>query len=257
MRSRPPGLSRSERGKTASERWRLRHGGEDVSDSSGSDGTDLRVFVVADTRIHRDTLAAALGDTMCTEVVGVEAELPGALPEIDAVRPTVVVLDLEETAANLIEVQKAVSLFPKVKFVACGVACRDQEVLDWAQAGVEAIIDRERSIDELVATLHAAANGEFLCSPRIATTLLHHVAALARRSLNDGTSQLSDRELEIAALIAGGLSNKEIARRLSIQVSTVKNHVHRILEKLQVNNRAGAAALLAALNQRPPEDRRI
>jgi two-component system nitrate/nitrite response regulator NarL len=228
-----------------------------VNEPRGSNGAGLRVFVVADTRIHRDTLAAALGNTVRTEVVGVEAELPGALPRIDEVQPTVVVLDLEETAANLIEVQKAVSQFPQVKFVACGVACRDQEVLDWAQAGVEAIIDRERSIDDLVATLHAAANGEFLCSPRIATTLLHHVAALGRRSLDEGPRQLSDRELEIAALIAGGLSNKEIARRLCIQVSTVKNHVHRILEKLQVNNRAGAAALLAALNERRPEDQRF
>ena len=87
--------------------------------------------------------------------------------------------------------------------------------------------------------------GELLCPPRTAALLLGRLASLAKGETNnlDGVT-LTRREREIVTLIDGGRSNKEIALRLNIEVATVKNHVHRILDKLQVTTRAEAAARL-------------
>jgi DNA-binding NarL/FixJ family response regulator len=90
--------------------------------------------------------------------------------------------------------------------------------------------------------------GEFLCSPGTAATLLRRVAALAaERHTADNGARLTPREQQVVRLIDEGLSNKEIARRLSIEVRTVKNHVHSILEKLQVRRRGEAAARMRAV----------
>src|SRR5439155_827652 len=102
---------------------------------------------------------------------------------------------------------------------------------------------REASIDDLVTVIESVARGEAICSPRVAAGLLRRVAALAAGHGGDlPRAQLTNREREIVRLIDNGLSNKEIARALGIEVATVKNHVHNILEKLQVHRRGEAAA---------------
>jgi len=89
--------------------------------------------------------------------------------------------------------------------------------------------------------------GEAVCSPRVAGALLRRIAALATDGRSDRVpAHLTKREREIMGLIDEGLSNKEIAKRLRIEVATVKNHVHNILEKLQVHRRGEAAARVRA-----------
>jgi len=86
-----------------------------------------------------------------------------------------------------------------------------------------------------------------VCSPRVAGALLRRIAALATDGRSDRVpAHLTNREREIMGLIDEGLSNKEIAKRLRIEVATVKNHVHNILEKLQVHRRGEAAARVRA-----------
>jgi DNA-binding NarL/FixJ family response regulator len=95
----------------------------------------------------------------------------------------------------------------------------------------------------LVATLESATRGEALFSPRMAASLLRRVAALAATQPSPSAQvRLTPRERDIMRLLDEGLSNKEIAQRLGIEVATVKNHVHNILEKLQVHRRGEAAA---------------
>ena len=91
----------------------------------------------------------------------------------------------------------------------------------------------DATAQELVATIQGCACGEFHCSPRMAAMLVRRVSALAQGVAEDRRDDdLTLRERTIVGLIDNGLSNKEIARRLGIELSTVKNHVHRILEKL-------------------------
>ena len=132
--------------------------------------------------------------------------------------------------------------------VALGVADADDHVLGCAEAGVAGYVPRDASLDDLVAVIESAFRGEAICSPRIAGSLLRRIATLAAGQ--NGTmplAHLTGREREIVRLIDRGLSNKEIARDLGIEVATVKNHVHNILEKLQVRRRGEAAARMRGI----------
>jgi DNA-binding NarL/FixJ family response regulator len=140
--------------------------------------------------------------------------------------------------------------------VAIGLDDSDAEMLACAEAGAVGYVTREGTLEELVAVIQSAAKGELVCSPRVSGALARRVAALsAEVAPGSASRRLSRREREIAALIGDDLSNKEIASRLSIEVATVKNHVHNMLDKLNVHRRsdaASAARLLARAEGRSP-----
>ena len=121
----------------------------------------------------------------------------------------------------------------------------DDEICECAEAGIAGYVARNGSKEDLIAALENAVRGEFLCSPRTAASLFRRLAAhFQTTKQRPPQAALSSREQDIIALIDRGLSNKEIARQLKISLPTVKNHVHNILEKLQVRRRGAAAALL-------------
>lgn len=127
------------------------------------------------------------------------------------------------------------------------------EILAWAEAGASAIVDRKGTPLELTTVLEAVIRGEALCSPRVAGTLLRRLQTLARdRRPSDGTGRLTQRERDVLLLVGDGMSNKQIARHLGLQLPTVKNHVHDIFEKLEVSTRAMAVALAHSLGGEPP-----
>jgi two-component system, NarL family, nitrate/nitrite response regulator NarL len=105
------------------------------------------------------------------------------------------------------------------------------------------LLSWEASQEELVESLRRAARGGSACSQDVAEALLRRVRENPRGDSAFGGS-LTEREAQVAELVADGLSNKAIASRLSIELATVKNHVHSILEKLRVHSRGEAAAKL-------------
>jgi DNA-binding NarL/FixJ family response regulator len=109
--------------------------------------------------------------------------------------------------------------------------------------GVSAYVTRDAEMEEFVATVVRCARGELHLPPRVADAMFRHVAHLSGRQAATGELPLTARERDILALIRGGLSNKEIAQQLKLHLSTVKNHVHHILEKCGVSSRDQAAAL--------------
>lgn len=142
---------------------------------------------------------------------------------------------------------------PEVKLVGLGLSETEDNVLAYAGAGFAGYVPREASLEDLVAVVQGIARGEVRYSRRIATTLLHRLANGS--GAHGGPARLTPREVEIVRLIDEGLSNRDIGARLAIEVATVKNHVHHVLEKLQVHRRGEAAARLrrqplAALNPR-------
>jgi DNA-binding NarL/FixJ family response regulator len=130
--------------------------------------------------------------------------------------------------------------------VAFGVPGDERHVIALAEAGVLGFVEREASVDQLIECILRAARGEATIPPKFATTLLRRVAALSDRkdAPDPDLAALTVRERQIVEIIAEGLSNKEIAARLSIEVATVKNHVHSILEKLNVSRRSEVVARL-------------
>lgn len=131
-----------------------------------------------------------------------------------------------------------------VKVLVIDVPEREEDILYCIEAGgASGYLLQNASLKELERNLVAIARGETVCSPRIAHLTFCRMALLARQDdpgrVCNGAS-LTRREIEIVRLIDEGLSNKEIATRLNIGISTVKNHVHNILDKLQLHNRYSA-----------------
>lgn len=159
---------------------------------------------------------------------------------LDEVDPDVVVLDLP-SLDDLEDLRALVTYASPTPFVALAVRADDSEVLEWAEAGVMGLVTRDASLDELKSVIRGAARGAPPCSGAVSAALLRRVVSAAReRPRGASVPALTAREREIAELLELGLSNKEIAARLYLGVSTVKNHVHNLLGKLEARSRSEA-----------------
>ncbi len=206
----------------------------------------IRVLIVDDTRLYREGLARILESNGDITVAGTAAGQEQALTVIQDCCPDIVLLRMA-VPESIGMLRAIVEQASHVRVIGLGVMDSDTDIIACAEAGVAGYLSREGSAEDLMATVRSVARGEVLCSPRIAATLLRRVAALAsERQSWTARAHLTAREREIVRLIDEGLSNKEIAQRLYIEVRTVKNHVHNILEKLQVHHRGEAAAVMRA-----------
>jgi two-component system nitrate/nitrite response regulator NarL len=201
----------------------------------------IRVLIIAGIRLYSEGLAAVLGGRARVEVVGVASDPVEGLQRDRELEPDVVLVDTSMPQA-VAAVRAIVATAPGTKVVALAVS-EDEDILAFAEAGVSGYVTRDAPLDHLMAVVEGVIREEAPCPPKLAAMLLKHISVLAtRRSLPPGEARLTHRELEVIELVDLGLSNKEIARRLCIEVPTVKNHVHRILDKLQLDRRAEAAA---------------
>jgi two-component system nitrate/nitrite response regulator NarL len=200
----------------------------------------ISIALLGDVRLNREGLAALLSRDGRLEVAAAAPTadgLPGAAASVD-----VIVVDTAAHAESR-SIRDVVDN-ASAPVVALGAPDDEQDVIAFAELGVVGFVEREAELDELVASVVSAARGEASFPPRIATTLLRRISSLATRRASTGSTSLTAREREIVQLIAQGLSNKEIGTRLFIEVATVKNHVHNILEKLHVTRRDDAVARL-------------
>jgi DNA-binding NarL/FixJ family response regulator len=196
-----------------------------------------RVLVIAPVRLYREGLADALERVGGLSVAGTASGVDEGIEEIRLHRPDVVLLDVSDPR-NVDAAARIIAAEPTTRIVALALPAADGPVLACAEAGVLGCITRDASIDDVVQAVVSVARGDALCSPGAVATLLRRVAAVAAESrAGRETGALTVREREIAALIEEGLSNKQIASQLFIEVATVKNHVHNILEKLHVRRR--------------------
>lgn len=204
----------------------------------------ISLVVIAPIRLFREGLSDLFGERDGFDVVATAVSRDDGLARIRESRPDIVLIALGPGAGAPL-VHEIVATTPGTRVVTLGIADDDPEVLPLAEAGVAGYVTTEASADEIVLVVESVARGEMPCSPRLAATLLQRVATLAQeRRTPSELVTLTSREREIVELIGDGLSNKEIASELCIEVATVKNHVHNILEKLNVARRADAAALV-------------
>jgi two-component system, NarL family, nitrate/nitrite response regulator NarL len=201
----------------------------------------MNVLIVSDVRLHREGVAALLGQIPEVRVIGA-VDVTTALRHPPTRRANAAVLDLPAS-----ECQKIVPALRRLRrgmqIVAIGIREVESEVLACAAAGVDGYVPLDAAAEDLVIALRGAMRRELVCSPKVAAAL-YNCAGLLRAV---SAEPLTVRELEVIDLMNEGLSNKEIARRLQIEASTAKNHVQNILSKLQVHRRGQAAAKLRAL----------
>ncbi|HUE78375.1 MAG TPA: response regulator transcription factor [Sphingomicrobium sp.] len=206
-------------------------------------GNSPRIVVASGILLYREGLAASLARDSRLEVVAV-TDLSETLAAVTFTRPDAVVLDAA-TAEGLALARRLKNADPTLPLVGFGISESAADVIGCAEAGVIGFVDQNGSIDALVRVVSDALRGEFTCSPRVATILCARLARLADRG-SEASPSLTPREHEIAGMVAEGMSNKEIAQGLRIGPTTVKNHVHNILDKLQVRRRAAIASRVAA-----------
>lgn len=200
--------------------------------------------MVADIRLYREGLAEVFGRTGRLLVVGAVADPLDAVGVLDNEPIDIVLLGLE-SAQSVAAAQTIACVHPQARLVALAVDERPEDVVPLAEVGICGYVHRDASLPDLVATVESVARGELPCSPSVAAGLVRRLATLAARVGGPAPpASLTAREREVLALLREGLSNKEIGRRLCIELPTVKNHVHHVLEKLQVRRRAEAVAVV-------------
>jgi two-component system NarL family response regulator len=145
-------------------------------------------------------------------------------------------------------------LSPSTKVLALGLTEEKKRVLRYVEAGASGYILKDDSLEDLIDIVRASQEGKVFVSPQIAAAMMKRLTDLAQmfagveNNLSDATT-LTTREMEVLELISKGYTNQQIAQNLVIEVGTVKNHVHNILEKLNVRSRGEAAAYLAFINR--------
>jgi two-component system, NarL family, nitrate/nitrite response regulator NarL len=204
----------------------------------------LAILLVIDVRVYRDAMVSILERVPRLRVCGTATESAEAVQRACELRPDFVLMDAS-IPGGITAVQSLKHLRPPQSVVVFAVS--ESAVIRFADAGVAGFVLRNDPVDQLAAVVQGVAHGEMPCSPTVAAALLQHVSVLAAQSPETTfRSRLTARELEIANLVGEGLSNKEIGNRLYIELPTVKNHVHRILEKLQISRRIDVGRRLEA-----------
>lgn len=196
----------------------------------------ISVAVIAEIRLYREGLREVLNGRSDIEVADIATDDPAEVQRVVRGRPRVAVIDMTMPLGASVA-RAFAERAPEVRVVGLGVPDTEARVLACAEAGLAGYVSRDGSLDDLVSAIHRAARGEAFYSPRIVGLLLQSINQRRQRRAAPAGDQLTARELEVVALIDRGLTNKEIAHRLYIEVATVKNHVHHILEKLRLRRR--------------------
>lgn len=197
------------------------------------------VAIIGRSRVFVEAIGSALTRTGAATVVTSSIDLAAGLQVIAAAPepPGVVLLHaaLPEGAQAIGDVREVAGC---CGVVVLGLDHRHDDAVAWAEAGALGMLDLDAGIHDLTAAIRAVAEGTAFCSPSVTVALLARLTSAPSPRGAAPRGSLTPREAEIAALMAEGLSNKEIARRLCIQVATVKNHVHNVLTKLDMSTRA-------------------
>jgi DNA-binding NarL/FixJ family response regulator len=198
-----------------------------------------RVMIVDDHPMWRDGVARVLADSGY-EVVATVGDGAQALRTAAAVRPDVVVLDLQLPDMAGVEVTRGLlAARPELRVLVLSASGEQQDVLDAVKAGASGYLVKSASQAEFCDAVRRTAAGDTVFTPGLAGLVLGEYRRLASSpaAADPGAPQLTDRETEILRLVAKGLSYKQIAQRLVLSHRTVQNHVQNTLGKLQLHNR--------------------
>jgi DNA-binding NarL/FixJ family response regulator len=205
--------------------------------------TALRVFVADDHPAFRRGLAGMLSTVEGLDVVGDAPDGRIAVERVAELRPDVVLMDLHMPAMGGIEATAAIrARVPEAAVVVLTMIEDDDALLAAMRAGATGYVLKGADQDDVVRAVRAAASGEVIFGPGIASRVVQLLTGQRPPSAGDRFPDLTEREVEVLDLVAGGLRNPEIAARLVVSEKTVRNHISNIFAKLHVD-RSGAIIL--------------
>ena len=200
----------------------------------------IHIAIIYPKAIFRESLGWVLSEQphiQVTRSVATEREM---LDTTEVQPLDVILLDLSPDPNGRSSIRQLYDAFPAAKILAMGVTESERDVLACIEAGAAGYLPQDASLEELVRNIQAIVVGEAFCSPKVVGLLFSRLAERAReweQLFEQDMMHLTRREIEIIQLLDKGMSNKEIAVRLYIEAQTVKNHVHNILKKLQLDDR--------------------
>ena len=204
----------------------------------------IRIAIVDDHPLFREGVARSLGEIGGFEVVGEGASAEDAERLVAAMRPDIVLLDISMPGGGLTAAANIMAGHPGQKVVMLTVSEANADVAQALNAGARGYVLKGVGSKALAEILSNVAAGESYVSPTLSARLLSDLLLQPTTRKADPIQQLTGRETDILRLVAEGLSNKEVAARLSLQEKTVKHHMTRVLAKLNVRNRTEAALLM-------------
>jgi DNA-binding NarL/FixJ family response regulator len=206
----------------------------------------INVVIVNKSRLSCNLIAAALRQEPDMHVTACADSLHEALGLLQQCPCDVVLVSANVSEREGLDLMQAMRSISSAKVLVMGVATAEEVILHYVEAGASGYVFEEDALAALLRNIRAVHGDEALVSPELAASLMARLSELAlQRSAPlpgfNASFDLTPREEEVLDLIGNGLSNQEIAERLVIEVGTVKNHVHSILKKLDVNSRHDAA----------------
>jgi DNA-binding NarL/FixJ family response regulator len=201
----------------------------------------IQVLLVGPYQLYLDCLAAAFIATGHFGAVSKASSREEVLQRLREAPPDLIVIDVTISARVGVEwIVQVANTASHTRFLILGTLKDEKEILDWIEVGAEGVHLKESSLEELLAGLEQMMGGEVLCPTQLVPSLFSRLAANSQGVVSvesNGCASLTQREREIHAMLIDCLSNKQIASRLHLSLHTVKNHVHNILEKLDVADR--------------------
>ncbi len=201
----------------------------------------ITVFLVDDHEIFRRGIAALLAHEPDIEVVGEAGTAAAALGQLPGLRPDVVVLDVR------LPDEDGITVCREISSALPGTACLmltgyedDQALLGAIMAGAAGYVSKQTCGSDLVSALRAVASGQSVLDPQAARQIMARLRSRPPRP--DPVAKLSAQEKRVLELISEGLTNRQIAQRMFLAETTVKNYVSSLLSKLGLQRRSQAAA---------------
>jgi DNA-binding NarL/FixJ family response regulator len=206
----------------------------------------IRILLADDERLVRAGFRMILKAEPDLEVVGEAADGLEAVEGATSLRPDVVLMDIRMPALDGLEATRRIlaGLDPRPRVIVLTTFDLDEYVYEALRVGASGFLLKDAPEDQLVAAIRVAADGGSIFAPSVTRRLIAEFARKSsRREAPPELEELTPRELEVLRLIAGGLSNHEIAARLVVSEHTAKTHVAHILQKLNLRDRVQAVVL--------------
>lgn len=199
----------------------------------------INILLIEDNRLLREGLVTMLGAQPDFKVVASSGN-SDAVKKVKT-RPTVILLDLGLRSQNSLRLLALLKKYaPDARVVGMDLVPVQEELVKYVEAGVSGFVLKDATLDDFLGTIRAVAKGTKVLPPPLTGSLFSQIVEHATRKKRGNpfnSVRMTRREREVIALIAEGLSNKEIAQRLHLATDTVKSHVHNILEKLALHTR--------------------
>jgi DNA-binding NarL/FixJ family response regulator len=208
----------------------------------------ISILIADDHTVLRRGLAQILGAEPDMTVVGQAANGQEAIKKALALRPDVILMDINMPGMDGVEATRRITAhLPKIGLIVLTMYRQDRYVFEAIKAGARGYLLKNIDIEELLQAIRTVAQGETLINPNLASKVLDEFSRLRSARSHGEFADLTDREMEILRLVAVGIPNQQIAEELHLTEKTVRNRLTVIFEKLHINNRTQAA--LVALRE--------